>query len=70
MAAATPGSIERVGSFSDTPPWRLPAHDLSWQRSIDLRRMVARRRVPALVQPRRLPPGPRVVKVAWEWGKA
>lgn len=70
MAAGKPQTTERVGSFSDSPPWLLPDEELGWQRSIDIRRAVARRRAPVLVTARRLPPGPRVIKVAWELGKA
>ncbi len=61
---------ERVGSFSDHGPWRLDASELAWQRNIDLRRRVARRRVPELVSPRRLPPGLRVVRVVADLGGA
>lgn len=62
--------VERAGSFSETPPWRLPTTDLAWQRNIDVRRMVARRRVPELTAARKMPPGPRVVRVVREVGGA
>jgi ubiquinone biosynthesis protein len=65
-----PSPAERVGSFSDHGPWRLDRSELAWQRNIDLRRRVARRRVPELVSPRRLPPGVRVVRVVADIGGA
>lgn len=62
---------ERIGAFSAAAPWVLPADEsLSWQHKIDLRRSVARRRVPELTRPRRIPPGLRVVKVVKEIGGA
>ena len=62
---------ERVGAFSETPPWTLPADtELPWQHKIDLRRAIARRRVPEMTKPRRIPPGLRVVKVVKEIGGA
>ena len=61
---------ERTGAFSDSPPWRLSPDELGWQHRIDLRRAVARRRVPELTKPRRMPPGMRVVKVVRKVGGA
>ena len=61
---------ERIGAFSETPPWHMPDTELAWQHNIDLRRAVARRRVPELTTPGALPPGPRVVRVVREIGGA
>ena len=61
---------ERVGAFSETPPWILPDEELPWQHKIDLRRAIARRRVPEMTKRRRIPPGLRVVKVVKEIGGA
>ncbi|MEM7287427.1 MAG: AarF/UbiB family protein [Actinomycetota bacterium] len=61
---------ERVGAFSETPPWILSDEELPWQHKIDFRRAVARRRVPEMTRPRRVPPGLRVVKVVKEIGGA
>jgi ubiquinone biosynthesis protein len=65
-----PDHGERTGTFSTTPPWRMPTSELSWQRNIDLRRTIARRRVPELTRARRLPPGPRVLRVVHKLGGA
>ncbi len=69
MSKPTPAT-ERIGSFSDDPPWRLSSEELAWQRTVDIRRAVALRRVPTLIKPRRLPPGPRVGRVVWGLGTA
>ncbi len=65
-ADTEPGAAtERPGAFAADGPWVLPAgEELAWQHCIDLRRAVARRRVPELTEPGRLPPGPRVLRVA------
>ncbi len=59
------GPAERPGTFAAHGPWTLGAdRELAWQHRIDLRRAVARRRVPELTEPGRFPPGPRVLRVA------
>jgi ubiquinone biosynthesis protein len=52
-----------VGSFSDDAPWLIDPAEVSWRRRVDAIRWVSRHRVPALVAPRRWPPGPRVLTV-------
>lgn len=70
MTTTTSDTTERAGTFSANPPWLLGDDEMAWQRNIDLRRAVARRRVPQLTAPRRLPPGVRVLRVVKEIGGA
>jgi ubiquinone biosynthesis protein len=70
VSITTSDHDERVGSFTATGPWRLTTDELAWQRSIDIRRAVARRRVPELIKPGRFPPGPRVLRVVQKIGGA
>lgn len=51
-------------AFSDTPPWVLDRSRITWLAGIDALRELARAEVPRLTLPGRLPPGPRVGRVA------
>ena len=51
------------GAFAETAPWVLDRDALSWRSVADRERADARRRVPDLIEPRRLPPGRRGVVV-------
>jgi ubiquinone biosynthesis protein len=50
-------------AFSDDAPWVLERERIVWLAGIDHLYAVARAEVPRLTRPRRLPPGPRVVRV-------
>ncbi len=65
-----PPDLQR-GAFSDHPPWVLGDLDgLTWRHGLDLVREVSRREVPELVDPGRLPPLGRLVRVLRHLGLA
>lgn len=70
LAPAAPPPDLALGAFSDDPPWLVEPGKLSWQRRVPALRAMTRRALPELIRTRRLPPGPRVVRVAWELGRA
>src|SRR3954452_16796878 len=51
------------GAFSDSPPWVLDRDAITWRRGVDELRAAARREVPLLTTPAKVPPGARVVTV-------
>src|SRR4051794_5546448 len=66
------------GAFETNAPWVLDREHISWRHGIDQLRAAARREVPVLTAPGRLPPGRRVVTVVgrltwaiapWWWRK-
>ncbi|MGI9621954.1 MAG: ABC1 kinase family protein [Acidimicrobiales bacterium] len=70
MSSVEKSTTERSGVFTTSAPWRLPNREFEWQWRIDLRRQVARRRVPELTTPAVVPPGLRVIKVVRRLGGA
>jgi ubiquinone biosynthesis protein len=59
------------GSFSDTPPWTIDdPGELAWRRGLGDVRVAVLAEVPALTEPRRWPPGARVVSVTRRLGTA
>ena len=58
------------GAFSDTPPWVLDEQAITWASSVPPLRDAARREVPVLTEPSRLPRGARVVRIAGRLGFA
>jgi ubiquinone biosynthesis protein len=67
---SNPDTAERIGTFGVPAAWKLPASTMPWQHNIDLRRRVARRRVPELTAQHRVPPGLRLVRVVHKIGGA
>lgn len=59
-----------IGSFSDDPPWIVEPDAMPWRRVVPTVRWSIDRELPALITPRRFPPGPRVVRVVWHIGSA
>ncbi len=53
------------GAFSETAPWVLDRNTITWLGDAGRVRHAARRRVPALTTPTRLPPGGRGLAVTW-----
>ncbi|HVW35526.1 MAG TPA: AarF/ABC1/UbiB kinase family protein, partial [Acidimicrobiia bacterium] len=49
-----------LGAFSDHGPWEVELDRLSWRAGLDHVRRAVRAEVPALVTPKKLPPGSRV----------
>ncbi|GIU83974.1 MAG: hypothetical protein KatS3mg008_0749 [Acidimicrobiales bacterium] len=66
----TKGSDLLVGSFTEEGPWELRRGEVSWLRDVEMLREIARRSVPQMTRPRRLPPGPRVASVVRHLGTA
>jgi ubiquinone biosynthesis protein len=58
------------GAFSDTPPWVLDLDAVTWRRGVHELRLAARREVPRLTHPGRLPRGLRLVRVTARLGAA
>jgi ubiquinone biosynthesis protein len=59
-----------VGAFSESPPWLVEPDRMPWRATVRGVRWAVRRRVPELTARRRLPPGLRVLTVAWHLGRA
>ncbi len=59
-----------IGAFSSTPPWLVEPDTMPWRGDIELLRRRVRGAVPSLTRRRRLPPGPRVVRVGARLGNA
>src|SRR5947199_4409306 len=57
-----------LGAFSDDGPWEVDVDRLSWLPGLDHVRRAVRAEVPALVRPRRLPPGGRLAATARHLG--
>ncbi|MDQ1488448.1 MAG: ubiquinone biosynthesis protein [Actinomycetota bacterium] len=57
-----------LGAFSDDGPWEVELDRLSWLPGLDHVRRAVRAEVPALVRPRRLPPGGRLAATARHLG--
>jgi hypothetical protein len=66
------------GAFETDAPWVLDRDDIAWISGVEHLRAAARREVPVLTEPSRLPPGRRVVTVVgrltwaiapWWWRK-
>ena len=76
---STTEPADRVwGAFETDAPWVLDRDHISWLPGVDRLRHAAKREVPVLTQPERLPPGRRVVTVVgrltwaiapWLWRK-
>jgi ubiquinone biosynthesis protein len=49
-----------LGAFSDTGPWEVELDRLTWMAGLDHVRAAVRAEVPALVRPKKLPPGGRL----------
>jgi ubiquinone biosynthesis protein len=58
------------GAFSDTPPWLADPGAMQWADGVDALRLAARREVPRLTKPPKLPRGLRIVRVAGRVGFA
>jgi ubiquinone biosynthesis protein len=58
------------GAFTDTGPWTLQRDEITWYRVAPSLRDAARREVPVLVRPSRLPPGLRVGTVVGNLSRA
>ncbi|MCB0994840.1 MAG: AarF/ABC1/UbiB kinase family protein [Acidimicrobiales bacterium] len=70
MAQIAPPADLAHGAFSDTPPWILSTTDLHRLADVEQLRRAEEARIPALLRPRRLPPGARVARVVREIGGA
>src|SRR2546422_1488295 len=57
-----------LGAFSDDGPWEVDVDRLSWLPGLDHVRRAVRAEVPALVRPRRFPPGGRLAATARHLG--
>ncbi|HET9078648.1 MAG TPA: AarF/UbiB family protein [Acidimicrobiales bacterium] len=69
MTSVSPADLS-VGAFSADPPWLVRPDALPWRAGAEERRAATQAQVPQLLEPRRLPPGGRVVRVALELGRA
>jgi ubiquinone biosynthesis protein len=73
-AAPAPGADAPAdlvwGAFSDNPPWILDRERITWLAQVAPLREAARREVPVLTEPGRLPRGIRVGRVAVRLGTA
>ncbi len=69
MKSAIPSDLA-VGGFSSNPPWEIDPDDLVWRDGSASRRSATQAQVPRLLRHRVLPPGRRVVKVAYKLGIA
>jgi len=65
-----PPSDMAWGAFSDVAPWVIDRESLAWRAVADRERDAARRRVPELTTPGRLPPGRRGLVVITRLGAA
>lgn len=61
---------QAFGAFSNNPPWLIDLEELGWLDSIDSIRQQTKLQVPKLLRKRRLPPGARVLRTAYQLGKA
>jgi len=59
-----------IGSFSNDAPWLVRPEEMPWRRSINAVRWVVRAQIPELTRPRRVPSGPRIVRVVRHLGVA
>jgi ubiquinone biosynthesis protein len=59
-----------LGTFSDAPPWLVEPARMRWLRRAPVLRTMARRLVPELTTPGRLPPGARTLTVTYRLGRA
>ena len=66
---ASPADLA-VGAFSSTPPWLVDPAEMPWRAGIDELRSATARTVPDLIRARRLPPGRRVLGVAYHLARA
>lgn len=67
--APSPADLS-LGAFSADPPWLVDLSHLVWREGAVARRAATQAQVPRLLRRRRLPPGARVIRVAWELGRA
>ncbi|HEX9683079.1 MAG TPA: AarF/UbiB family protein [Acidimicrobiales bacterium] len=67
--SARPADLEHY-AFTEDAPWVVDAADLSWSIGIDALRRRTQAQVPELTRVGRLPPGGRVLTVAWHLGRA
>jgi len=58
------------GAFSDQAPWLVDLDALPWRTGLHLVRLRTHEDVPRLTRRRRIPPGRRIVRVAWTIGVA
>ena len=59
-----------LGAFSDHPPWLVTPEAMTWRRHLDLVRGATHREVPELIEPSRVPPVGRMVRVVLRLGAA
>jgi ubiquinone biosynthesis protein len=64
VPVAVPPPDLAVGAFSDHPPWLVDPDAMPWRTSVPELRAATRAEVPHLIEPRRLPPGHRVLQTA------
>lgn len=69
MRDALPADLD-IGAFSTDAPWLVQPGQLRWLEGVAARRAATQAQVPSLIRRRRLPPGRRVVRVAYELGRA
>ncbi len=69
MTSVIPSDLA-VGGFSSNPPWEIDPDDLAWRAGSASRRRATQAQVPRLLRHRVLPPGRRVIKVAYKLGFA
>jgi len=69
VKSAIPSDLA-VGGFSSNPPWEIDPDRLAWRSGSESRRSETQAQVPRLLRHRVLPPGRRVVKVAYKLGVA
>ena len=58
------------GNFTEQGPWVLSREAISWTRVADVLRQSARREIPRLVTPSRVPPVGRLIRVVFTFGVA
>jgi ubiquinone biosynthesis protein len=59
-----------IGAFSSTPPWLVDPAEMPWRGGIDELRSATADTVPELIRARRVPPGRRVLGVAYHLTRA
>ena len=69
MTSVIPADLA-VGAFSSEPPWLIDPDALVWRSGSTQRRNATQAQVPRLLRRRVLPPGRRVIKVAFRLGGA
>ncbi|HTL85222.1 MAG TPA: AarF/UbiB family protein [Acidimicrobiia bacterium] len=68
--AGSPAPDLKIGSFTDRGPWVVVPEEMTWRGDVDRLRNQAREQLPRWVEPSRLPPVGRLVRVVTRVGSA